>query len=134
MLIDCLEYKFGCTLNGHDIDRLPNNINVTFPQNITGESLLYMLDISNIKVSVGSACNASSYEPSHVLKAIGLTNEEAMRTVRFTLPEDIEYREIDKVIEENPTEVNGIGSYQSPYFDKRKLVFFSEATRFGRLT
>lgn len=98
--IDYLEYKFNCKLNGHDIDRLPNNINVTFPHNITGESLLYMLDTSNIKVSVGSACNASSYEPSHVLKAIGLTNEEAMRTVRFTLPEDIEYREIDKVIEE----------------------------------
>ncbi len=98
--IDYLKYKFGCKLNGHDIDRLPNNINVTFPQNITGESLLYTLDLSGIKVATGSACNSSSIEPSHVLKAIGLSNEDAMRTVRFTLSEDITYREIDKVIDE----------------------------------
>jgi cysteine desulfurase len=59
-----------------------------------------MLDMCDIKVSVGSACNAHSYEPSHVLKAIGLTDEQAMRSVRFTLSEDITYQEIDKVINE----------------------------------
>ena len=81
-------------------EKAPGNINVTFPQNITGESLLYILDLSGIKVATGSACNSSSIEPSHVLKAIGLSNEDAMRTVRFTLSEDITYREIDKVIDE----------------------------------
>lgn len=95
-----LKNEFGCMLNGHPIDRLPNNINVTFTQNITGEGILYMLDMSGIKCSVGSACNSKSYEPSHVLTAIGLTNEQAMKTVRFTLPDDITYEEIDKVIEE----------------------------------
>lgn len=99
-LIDNLILKFGCTLNGHDIDRLPNNVNVTFPQNISADSLLYMLDISEIRVSAGSACNAQSYEPSHVLKAIGLTNEKAMQTVRFTLPEDITYQDIDNAVDE----------------------------------
>lgn len=98
--VDKLESKFNCKLNGHWNDRLPNNINVTFPQNITGESLLYMLDIDGIKTSVGSSCNSHSYEPSHVLKAIGLSNSEAMRTIRFTLPDDITYQEIDKVIDE----------------------------------
>ena len=98
--IDLLERKFNCRLNGHSVFRLPNNINVTFPQNITGESLLYILDIGNIKISVGSACNSKSIEPSHVLKAIGLSNEEAMRTVRFSLPYDITYKDIDKVINE----------------------------------
>lgn len=98
--IDYLEYKFGCVLNGHDINRIPNNINVTFPQNITGESLLYMLDMSSIKVSVGSACNSKSIEPSYVLKAIGLSDLESMRSLRFTLPDDITYEEIDKVIYE----------------------------------
>lgn len=98
--IDNLRYRFGCKLNGHDIDRLPNNINVTFPQNIMGESLLYMLDMSGIKISVGSACNSKSIEPSHVLKAIGLSNEDAMKSVRFTLPDDITYDEINKVINE----------------------------------
>ena len=98
--IDNLRHKFGCRLNGHSIDRLPNNINVTFPHNITGESLLYMLDMSNIKISVGSACNSHSFEPSHVLKATGLSDDEAMRSVRFTLPDDITYEEINKVIQE----------------------------------
>lgn len=98
--INSLVYKFGCKLNGHDKDRLPNNINVAFPQNITGESLLYTLDMSGIKISVGSACNSKSIEPSYVLKAIGLTDEEAMSSVRFTLPNDITYQDIDKTIDE----------------------------------
>ena len=92
--------EFDCKLNGHKEHRLPNNINVTFPQNITGESLLYMLDMSNIKISTGSACNSKEINPSHVLKAIKLTDQEAMKSVRFTLPEDITYEDIDKVIKE----------------------------------
>lgn len=103
--IDNLRYKFGCTLNGHDIDRLPNNINVTFPQNITGESLLYMLDMSNVKISTGSACNSDSVVPSHVLKAIGLSNFDAMRSVRFTLSDDITYDEINSAIKEIETSI-----------------------------
>lgn len=98
--IEYLEFKFGCKLNGHATNRLPNNVNVSFPHNIAGESLLYMLDMSGIKCSVGSACNSKSYEPSHVLTAIGLSETDAMKTVRFTLPDDITYEEIDKVIEE----------------------------------
>ena len=98
--INLLESKFGCKLNGHGKYRLLNNINVTFPQNITGESLLYMLDISGIKVSTSSACNSHAIEPSYVLTSIGLTDEQAMRSVRFTLPNDITYQEIDSVINE----------------------------------
>lgn len=97
--IDLLESKFGCKLNGSEF-RLPNNINVTFPQNITGESLLYTLEMSDIYVSTSSACNSKEIKPSHVLKAIGLSDEQAMKTVRFTLPDDITYEEIDRVVEE----------------------------------
>lgn len=97
--IDLLESKFGCKLNGSEF-RLPNNINVTFPQNITGESLLYTLEMSDIYVSTGSACNSKEIKPSYVLKAIGLSDEQAMKTVRFTLPDDITYEQIDKVIDE----------------------------------
>ena len=97
--IGLLEYRFGCKLNGSQI-RLPNNINVTFPQNITGESLLYMLDMGDIKMSTGSACNSKEFSPSHVLKAVGLTDEQAMRTVRFSLPDDITYEDIDNIVEE----------------------------------
>lgn len=98
--IGCLESKFGCTLNGHQIQRLPNNINVTFPQNITGESLLYTLETSGIYISTGSACNSKEIKPSHVLKTIGLSDEQAMKTVRFSLPDDITYEEIDRVVDE----------------------------------
>ena len=95
-----LESKYGCKLNGHNEDRLPNNINVVFPQNVTGESMLYMLDMSDIKISTGSACNSKSITPSHVLKAIGLTDEEAMKSIRITLPSYITYEEINRVVEE----------------------------------
>lgn len=98
--INLLEKKFDCELNGDSYYRLPNNINVTFPQNITGEALLYTLDLSGIQISVGSACNSHSIEPSYVLKEIGLSNDEAMRTIRITLSDDITYDEIDYVIEE----------------------------------
>lgn len=98
--INLLRLKFGCKLNGHNEYRLPNNINVTFPQAITGESLLYVLDLSNIQISTGSACNSKSIKPSYVLKAISLTDEEAMRAVRFTLSEDITYEDIDYVCDE----------------------------------
>lgn len=97
--INLLESRFKCKLNG-DLDyRLPNNINVTFP-NIMGESLLYALEISNIFVSTGSACNSNSIVPSGVLKAIGLSDEDVMKTIRITLSEDITYEEIKNVINE----------------------------------
>lgn len=98
--INRLVEEFGCTINGSLENRLPNNINVTFPQNITGEALLHILDMSDIYISTGSACNSKSIQPSHVLKAIGLTDEEAARTIRITLNEDITAEEIDYVIEE----------------------------------
>ena len=98
--INALYSKFRCKLNGHNEYRLPNNVNVVFPQNITGEALLYMLDLNGIQVSTGSACNSSSIEPSHVLKEIGLSDEDAMKSVRFTLSEDITYEDIDYVISE----------------------------------
>ena len=98
--INLLESKFDCELNGDSYYRLPNNINVTFPQNITGEALLYMLDMSNIKISTGSACNSKEISPSHVLKEIGLTDEQSMRTIRITLSSYTTYASIDYVIDE----------------------------------
>ena len=98
--INRLETKFGCKLNGHRKYRLLNNINVTFSQNITSESLLYMLDISGIKISTSSACNSRAIEPSYVLKAIGLSDEDAMKSVRITLSDDITYEQINYVVNE----------------------------------
>ena len=96
--------KFNVKINGHYVDtgidyRLPNNINVTFPQNITGEALIYMLDIDGVMIASGSACNSNTNKPSKVLQAIGLTNDEILRTVRITISDDITKEQIDTVID-----------------------------------
>lgn len=99
-----LRDEFGCTLNGSDTNRLANNVNVTFPQNITGEALIYMLDTAGYNVSAGSACNSQTNQPSHVLKAIGLDDRDIMRTIRITLPDTADnklyFEDIDKFIDE----------------------------------
>lgn len=89
----------GCKLNGASVHRLPNNINVMLPEGIGSEELLYMLDLDDIQCSAGSACNSHSKKPSYVLKAIGLTDEQAARSVRFTISSDITYEAIDYVVE-----------------------------------
>ncbi len=83
------------SLNGHPELRLPGNVSVTF-RDVSGESVLRMLDEHGVCVSTGSACTSGSLRPSHVLLATGLTPEEAHGTVRFTLGRtntlgDIEY-------------------------------------------
>jgi cysteine desulfurase len=90
--------KLGCTVNGSVHYRLPNNINVTFLQDVSAENMVYVLDMCGIYVSTGSACSANSTEISHVLEAIGLSKEDAMKTIRITLPDDITMEDIDKVV------------------------------------
>lgn len=96
-LIKGLE-RLGCKLNGVYMQRLPNNVNVILPPGVSGESMVYMLDLDGIFVSTGSACNSKSVEPSHVLKAIGLSDGEANRSIRFTLSEDTTEEQIDYVL------------------------------------
>ncbi len=71
-------------INGSCKRRLPNNVHVTFP-NKDNERLLIQLDEAGVQAAAGSACSASSEEPSHVLKAIGLTSQDAQSSIRFTL-------------------------------------------------
>ncbi len=99
-MIEKLVKRLGCKVNGSITDRLPNNINITFSQSITGEALIYMLDMCNIYISSGSACNAHSIKPSYVLQAIGLDDYEISRTIRITLPDDINKEQIDTVVDE----------------------------------
>ncbi|HCW32241.1 MAG: cysteine desulfurase NifS, cysteine desulfurase [Candidatus Peregrinibacteria bacterium GW2011_GWE2_39_6] len=71
-------------LNGHLTQRLPNNLNLTI-KGIEGEILLMRLDQAGIFASAGSACTAGSTEPSHVLRAIGRSKQEAYGSIRFSL-------------------------------------------------
>jgi cysteine desulfurase len=80
-------------VNGALDARLPHNLNVAFP-GIEGEALL--MGLRNVAVSSGSACTSTSVEPSHVLKAIGLSDQLARASLRFglsrfTTAEEIEY-------------------------------------------
>jgi cysteine desulfurase len=71
-------------LNGDLNNRLPNNLNISFPR-FEGETLLYKLDKAGIAVSTGSACSETSQEPSHVLRAIGLSAKLTTSSLRFSL-------------------------------------------------
>lgn len=99
-MIKKLSERLGCRINGSITDRLPNNINITFPQSVTGEALIYLLDMCNIYISSGSACNAYSENISHVLCAIGLDDYKISKSIRITLPDDINIEQIDKVVNE----------------------------------
>ncbi len=71
------------TINGDREDRLPGNANICF-HGIEAETLLMALDLQGICASVGSACSAGSLEPSHVLMAMGLSEEDAKSSMRFS--------------------------------------------------
>ena len=86
-------------LNGHPIQRLPNNINLSFGM-VEGESIMMLLDMAGIAVSNGSACSAGSVEKSHVLTALGLPLDLVQGAVRFTLSKSTTREEIDTVVEE----------------------------------
>lgn len=82
-------------INGHPEFRVPTTSNILF-KGVEGETLLISLDLEGIAVSMGSACLAESKTPSHVLIAMGLTEEEAKSSIRFsfgiyTQEEDIYY-------------------------------------------
>jgi hypothetical protein len=71
-------------LHGDPALQLPGNANLGFP-GCEGDSLLMLLDAQGIECSTGSACNAGVPQPSHVLLAMGCSDEEARGSLRFTL-------------------------------------------------
>lgn len=88
----------GIVLNGPALDgsRLPNNLNVAVP-GVQGETMLLALDMMGIAASAGSACTTGNSEPSHVLLAMGLSEEEARTSLRFTVGERLTDDEIGDV-------------------------------------
>ena len=71
-------------LNGDPVRRLPGNAHLTFP-GCEGDALLMLLDARGIECSTGSACNAGVPQASHVLLAMGLSEEDARSSLRFSL-------------------------------------------------
>lgn len=87
----------GAHLNGHPVERLPGNVNVSF-EGTDSESILLALDLQGVAASSGSACTSGSLEPSHVLSAIGLPSEIAAGTIRLTLGRWNTEEEIDTLL------------------------------------
>ncbi|HET7060052.1 MAG TPA: cysteine desulfurase family protein [Candidatus Saccharimonadales bacterium] len=83
------------TVNGSLKYRLPNNVHATFPGH-DNERLLIQLEEAGILAAAGSACSASNEEPSHVLRAIGLSDDEARASLRFTMGRTTNPAIIDK--------------------------------------
>jgi len=90
----------GTKINGHPEFRIPTTSNVLF-KGVEGETLLMALDLEGIAVSIGSACSAESKTPSHVLMAMGLSQEEAQSSIRFSFglftKEDDIYYTVEKL-------------------------------------
>ncbi len=86
------------SINGSTKYRLPNNIHVTF-SGIDNERLLIQLDESGIMAAAGSACSASNEEASHVLKALGVGEQDAQASLRFTFGRQTDEAAINKTVE-----------------------------------
>lgn len=84
-------------LNGDLKSRLPGNVNLSF-EGIEGESLVLLLDQQGICASTGSACTSQSLSPSHVLLAIGRSDEMAASALRLSLSVDNTQADVDEVL------------------------------------
>ncbi len=118
MIHQILETIPYCRLNGHRRNRLPNNINISF-EFIDSGALLVMLDTLGICASGGSACTSASRKPSHVLQAIGLSDELSRGTIRLTIGEETTKKDADYVIACIRELVEGLRE-QSPFYDDYK--------------
>ncbi len=94
-------------LNGHPKNRLPNNINLSFA-GVEGESLILMLDQYGIFASTGSACTSHDLSPSHVLMAIGLSEELAHGSLRISLGRKTTKKDLDYVVKVLPSIIENL--------------------------
>ena len=83
-------------VNGDQVKSLPGIVSITFPKT-DSEGLLLLLDGEGIACSTGSACSAGVQRPSHVLMAMGLTEDETTSTLRFSLSYSNTINEIAKL-------------------------------------
>ncbi len=90
----------GATLRG-PATRLPANAHFTFA-GCEGDSLLYLLDAAGVEVSTGSACQAGVPQPSHVLLAMGIHEDDARGALRFSFGHTSTDDDVDRVLEVLP--------------------------------
>jgi len=105
-LIDGLLSQFPktCRLTGHPTQRLPNNASFTF-RNVSGNDIVFHLDVAGVSASSGSACLTGDPKPSTVLSAIGLSREWTLGGLRLTVGRDNTMEDIEYVLAKLPSVV-----------------------------
>jgi len=101
-LRDCLEREVmyavrGTRINGAQASRVSNTSSLSF-QDVDGESIVLGLDVQGICISTGSACSTGEPEPSHVLRAMGLSSRDAQGTIRVSLGHATRQKDIDRTV------------------------------------
>ena len=94
-MLDILLQIPGSHINGSLENRVPGNINIRF-DGVSGSQLVSLCSLYGVHISSGSACNEGVAIPSHVLKAIGLSDEEALSSVRITIGHESTEEEINQ--------------------------------------
>lgn len=115
-IFELLKYKVpDIAINGYDIysgedNRIYNNLNIRIP-GVKAEQLVMLMDEDGVAISAGSACHAHDIKPSHVLKAIGLSDKEAESSIRITLNQPLYPVEISRVVNTLIKNINMLRSY-----------------------
>jgi len=90
-------FPYAVYLGGGGAAQLPGFISVSFP-GCTAEGLLHMLDLKGIAVSTGAACDSKNTKISHVLKAVNVTKDIALSTIRITLGAENTIEDVDGIV------------------------------------
>ena len=106
-------------INGYPRQKLNNIVSVSFA-GIDGSALLMMLDLKGVYISTGSACMANALDTSHVIRAIGLSEDMAKGTVRFSFSKNNEPEEIDKAIAIIKESVSKLRAFSPTYSSTKK--------------
>ncbi len=108
-------------VNGHRVERLANNVNISF-MDVEGEALLLYLDAKGVYGATGSACTSQSLDPSHVILALGVPYEVAHGSIRFTLGRSTTKEDIDYVLEVLPALVERLRAMSPVNVDPKYYV------------
>ncbi|HEY6253212.1 MAG TPA: cysteine desulfurase family protein [Candidatus Angelobacter sp.] len=99
-----LESVDGTGVNGLGAPRVPNTTSIYF-DHVEGEPMVIALDLKGLSVSTGAACSSGAIEPSHVLLAMGLSQERARGSLRMSLGKQTTKEEIDFAVQVIPETV-----------------------------
>lgn len=114
-----LESIENVVINVASRQKLPNIISAIFV-GVDGESLMTKLDMNGVAISTGSACSINSLSVSHVMTAIGLNNDDARCTVRFSIGKNNSYEELDRAVAVIIKAVEDLRAFSSTYGSKTR--------------